>query len=209
MNAVPPIIWRFAVAFWICVIFFSSTSLASKWCESAFAYVSHALWSGLRSDASSYDIVHLLADKGLHVTLFCVLAILLWQAIRRVRYKAWTILVAGIIVGSCSELLQRFFPDRDPAIRDVLINIAGTAVGIALSARFSSKRSQSMLVPRSQLGNGSSISRNIPSPIATMFRFSRFTTCANLCRPDNSAKTDYWSASNPLCPNRPTSLRTR
>ncbi len=42
------------------------------------------------------------------------------------------ILLCGAIVGSCSEYLQRFFPDRDPAIRDVLINIGGTALGLLI-----------------------------------------------------------------------------
>jgi VanZ family protein len=60
-----------------------------------------------------------------------VLAVLLWQALRHSEKKIWFILLSGAAVGSCSEFLQRFFPGRDPAIRDVLINIGGTAIGIA------------------------------------------------------------------------------
>jgi VanZ family protein len=87
--------------------------------------------SPLQRYAAPYGIVHLLADKGFHVTLFCVLAVLLWQALRHSEKKIWVILLSGAAVGSCSEFLQRFFPGRDPAIRDVLINIGGTAIGIA------------------------------------------------------------------------------
>lgn len=142
MNNLPTSFWRSAVGAWILVIFFSSTSLASQWCESGFTYVSSVLFRQLHPHSSSYDLVHLLADKGLHVTLFCVLAILLWRALPNVQHRILTILLCGAIVGSCSEFLQRFFPGRDPAIRDVLINVAGTALGLALCAitRFNVER---------------------------------------------------------------------
>ena len=49
-------------------------------------------------------------------------------------WKSWVIVLCGALVGLCSEFLQRFFPDRDPAIRDVIINICGTALGLAICA---------------------------------------------------------------------------
>ena len=124
--------WIWAVIAWIGVIFFSSTSLASKWAESTFRYFSDQLFSQLQNSPDSFGIVHLLADKGFHVSLFCILAIFLWQALSPSSNKNWVILLCGAVVGSCSEFLQRFFPDRDPAIRDVFINIAGTALGLGL-----------------------------------------------------------------------------
>ncbi len=122
--------WIWAVVAWIGVIFFSSTSLASKWAEGLFNFISSEFLSGLHPDSPSFGIVHLLADKGFHVSLFCVLAILLWLAVMHGGRKWLLILLAGASVGACSELLQRFFPDRDPAVRDVLINIGGTALGL-------------------------------------------------------------------------------
>jgi VanZ family protein len=44
-----------------------------------------------------------------------------------------TILLIACIVGMCSEILQAFFPDRDPAIRDVMINFAGAVLGVAIN----------------------------------------------------------------------------
>ena len=123
-------IWLVAVIAWIGVIFFSSTSLASRWCEESFNAVSALLFGGLHSQTFSYNLLHLLADKGFHVALFLVLAALLWRAIPGARWKSATILLVGLLIGSCSEFLQRFFPGRDPAVRDVLINLGGTAVGI-------------------------------------------------------------------------------
>ena len=144
--------WHFAVAAWICLIFFSSTSLASVWCESGFSSVSSWLFKDLHPHSSAYNFVHLLADKGLHVSLFCVLAILLWQALPDVQHKLTTILICGALVGCCSEFLQRFFPGRDPAMRDVLINIGGTGLGIFLRIkastgmnRFADRESESEL----------------------------------------------------------------
>ncbi len=125
-------VWFWAVIAWIGVIFFSSTSLASQWAEQFFSLISANLLSGLERNSSSYGTIHLLADKGFHVSLFCILAILLWRALPNSSKKLWLIVLAGAIVGSCSEILQRFFPDRDPAIRDVLINIGGTALGLIL-----------------------------------------------------------------------------
>lgn len=122
--------WVWAAFAWIGVIFFSSTALASKWAEGSFSFLADTLLAHLQRNSNSYGLVHFLADKGFHVSLFCVLAVLLWQALRHSEKKVWLILMTGAIIGSCSELLQRLFPGRDPAVRDVLINIGGTLVGI-------------------------------------------------------------------------------
>lgn len=126
-------IWWTAVAVWIGVIFFSSTSTASYWCESAFSYLSGIFMSGVPPTSTSFGAVHLAADKGLHVTLFAVLAVLLVRAMMDPRKKVVRILAFGFFVGCCSEYLQSFFPDRDPAFRDVLINLGGTALGVLVS----------------------------------------------------------------------------
>lgn len=133
--------WAAAVLAWIGVIFFSSTSIAAEWSETAFHFISHLLFRRLTTDDPSYNWIHLIADKGFHVTLFSVLAILLWNLLANPRWKIARILVVGAIVGSCSEFLQRFFPGRDPAVRDVLINIAGTGVGIAAMVTLAKRRS--------------------------------------------------------------------
>lgn len=124
--------WWFAVAAWLGVIAFSSTSAAGQDSEQAFYSLSSILFRYLHPNYSEYRIIHFLADKGVHVTLFAVLAILLWQALSPFHWKIVAILLVGAFIGSCSEFLQSFYPDRDPAIRDVLINIGGTALGILI-----------------------------------------------------------------------------
>lgn len=128
--------WGWAAIAWVGVIFFSSTSQALSLCEGGFQWMTTAVFGVQVAQHPSYGVWHLLADKGLHVTLFTVLAILLWQAIPDVKWKVARVLGVGLVVGSCSEFLQSFFPDRDPAIRDVLINVSGTALGIVLSLAF-------------------------------------------------------------------------
>jgi VanZ family protein len=84
----------------------------------------------------------LLADKSVHVSLFLVLALLLWRILPNAPWKIAAILVSGALVGSASEFLQRFFPGRDPAVRDVLINIGGTAIGAAVCLMWVKYRSR-------------------------------------------------------------------
>ncbi len=124
--------WIWAAVCWVGLIFFSSTSLASEWAEQTYGFVSAALLNRPAMNVPSDYLLHLLADKGFHVSLFCVLAVLLWLALDHAVRKPWLIVICGAVVGSMSEFLQRFFPGRDPALRDVLINIGGTALGTAI-----------------------------------------------------------------------------
>ncbi|MGI8960438.1 MAG: VanZ family protein [Bryobacteraceae bacterium] len=134
--------WILAVLAWVGVIFFSSTALASQWCERAFHFLSAMIFSHLRPDDSSFGLIHLLADKGVHVSLFFVLALLLWKTLPNAQWKIARVLLLGAVVGSASEFLQRFFPGRDPALRDVLINVAGTAIGVGVSIAWIKHRSR-------------------------------------------------------------------
>jgi VanZ family protein len=130
--------WIPAALAWTGVILLSSTSTAAVWSEEVFRWLS-GLFLGrvLRAGSSLYGFIHLLADKGVHVTLFLVLSVSLWKIVPPGPRKIARILIIGGIVGSASEFLQSFFPGRDPAIRDIVINVAGTAFGIALVRLFS------------------------------------------------------------------------
>jgi VanZ family protein len=127
--------WTTATAAWIALILFSSTSIAADSCERAFAWLyGSTLGHRLPSD-SAYDVSHFIAEKGLHLTLFFVLGLLLWRlATATPGRRVALIVLMGLVVGSASELLQAFFPGRDPAIRDVLINGTGTLLAAAACA---------------------------------------------------------------------------
>jgi VanZ family protein len=122
-----------AVTSWTALIFFSSTSLAERLSEEAFNALSALLFQSWRSAPGLYHPIHLLADKGVHVSLFAVFAVLLWNALPEFVHKLGYVILAGTVVGCGSEFLQRFFPGRDPAWRDVCINAAATALGAVIS----------------------------------------------------------------------------
>lgn len=133
--------WKVAVAGWIAVVFFSSTTLAAQWSESAFRFVCSLFLPHMLPHHSAYGRLHFIAEKGVHVTLFLVLATLLWQAFPNRSQKVIAILVTGIVVGCIAEFLQFFFPGRDPAVRDVLIDLGGTTIGVLLNVALSKKQS--------------------------------------------------------------------
>lgn len=128
---------------WMGVIFFSSTSFAADEGERAFTNLCQMIMPHWHKGAGSYGAAHFVAHKIIHVFLFSVLGILLWKVLPEVRWKIALILLLGALVGSCSELLQSFFPERDPAISDVLINTGGTALGITISIVFTRFRARS------------------------------------------------------------------
>ena len=123
-----------ASAAWTGLILFSSTTLASELCEGAFARLYGATLGKHSASQNAFELTHFLAEKGLHLTLFCVFGILMWQVFTLPRWpRIGAVLVAGLIVGTSSELLQTLFPGRDPAIRDVLVNGFGALLGAAIS----------------------------------------------------------------------------
>jgi VanZ family protein len=134
--------WIGTASLWISVILFSSTAVARRWSEQAFHSMATASSRHVHLGIAAYDPLHFLAEKCVHVTLFMVFAIVLANAIPQSYRKVRFILLIGAIVGSGSELLQRAFPGRDPALRDVGINIAATALGALISLWFFRTRPQ-------------------------------------------------------------------
>ena len=126
--------WLAITLAWICLIFFSSTSLAGRFSEQGFHWLDEHVFG--HSAETSGGVLHFIAEKSVHVTLFVVLGILLSQVYRGARLNRFAkVVITGLVIGSASEFLQSFFPDRDPAVRDVLINLASTAIGGALATR--------------------------------------------------------------------------
>ena len=128
-------LWWAASGAWTALILFSSTSIAAEYCERGFVSIYGSTLGKDFSSGQVYDWIHFLADKGLHVTLFLVLGTLLWRVFSAARWRRLSqVAVLGLLVGTSSELLQILFPGRDPAIRDVMINLAGTLLGGTLCA---------------------------------------------------------------------------
>jgi VanZ family protein len=125
---------------WLSLIFFSSTSVAGEWADWSFHAITRRFFSDLRPSGARYMMWNFAAEKSVHVIAFAILAILLWKIIPDVPWRFVAILSAGLVAACASELLQRLFPGRDPTIRDVIINVAGIALGSLASLTFSSLR---------------------------------------------------------------------
>jgi VanZ family protein len=79
------------------------------------------------------------ARKGVHLTIYAVLAMLLWRAIRQPvpndrrpwiwKHAVLALLLAAVYAAS-DELHQRFVPNRDGCVRDVFIDSCGSAAGL-------------------------------------------------------------------------------
>jgi VanZ family protein len=122
--------WTLVTSLWVGLIFFSSTSMAARSCESFYEFVRTHLLPVWNSPGGDDRLLHLIAEKGVHFTLFCVFGyfmmhILRGDALQRVAKVA----AFGFLVGSCSEFLQSLFPGRDPAARDVIINLTSAVIG--------------------------------------------------------------------------------
>lgn len=126
--------WIIPALAWLGLIFFSSTSLAAAWSDRAFALVVAALrrWAVPVGPPGN---LYFLMEKGFHFTLFLVLSLLLGRAIDGVRHKTGAILLFGLVIGSASEYLQCFFSGRDPALRDVALNVISVVAGLLLASK--------------------------------------------------------------------------
>jgi glycopeptide antibiotics resistance protein len=139
-------VWTGVLPVWVGLILFSSTSLAGQVSDAALTrfVVTHIR----RHDV--FDLYHrwhvyFLAEKAVHITLFIVLALLLWRLLPDIPGKVVVVFLCGASLGCCSELVQSLFPDRDPAVRDVLINAVATAIGAA-AAFFYTRRQRRLAI---------------------------------------------------------------
>jgi len=122
-----------AVTGWILLIGFSSTSLAGSWAEQAFHAIATWLFQPCQLAVGGSPLFHFVAEKSVHVCLFAIFAVLLWNTLPPSWRKLEFVVLAGTVLGGGSEFLQRFFPGRDPAWRDVCINATATTLGAVMS----------------------------------------------------------------------------
>lgn len=86
----------------------------------------------LTSTEPQREELMIVAEKSTHLAMFALLGIVLWGALPRGPRRPQLVLAAGAVIGITSELLQRFYVSRDPTVRDAILNVAGTLLGIVL-----------------------------------------------------------------------------
>jgi VanZ family protein len=130
---------------WMVLIFLASTNALSAEHTSRFL-VPFLRW--LKPDISSETLaqIQFLVRKFGHVTEYAILATLLWRALRggtNLRMQMSTVFVAvwlacGIFATS-DEFHQSFMPSRTAVSSDVLIDICGATIGLAICLMVSRK----------------------------------------------------------------------
>jgi VanZ like family len=113
------------------LIALSCTDIAGAWCSNTFDLGFRSLFA---DSPGPFGTIRFIAEKSIHVTLFTTLGFTLLLLFQGASRKTLLALVTGCTLGCCSELFQRLFPTRDPAIRDVLINSCSVSAGVAIAS---------------------------------------------------------------------------
>ncbi len=143
-------LWRYLlVVAWMLVIFRFSGEVGDA--------------SGGRSDAivrwlqdlgvpGSFDLLGLLVRKAAHATVYAVLAVLTFLALRGQLERRGALvgsLAISAVYAVSDEVHQLFVPGRTGSARDVTIDVGGALVGLALTAWISRRREQAGNASRS------------------------------------------------------------
>lgn len=125
--------WRVCTALLVCnLVFIWGNSLLPGAVSGAFSDWVRAILARLFASGPEEPSSGGLLRKIAHFTEFTALgALLCWRFAMAGRSRKGALL-SGICAACVDETIQRFVPDRGPSLRDVCIDSAGVAAGIAL-----------------------------------------------------------------------------
>lgn len=131
------------VIIWMTLIFIGSTDVLSAEHTSRFL-VPFLRWLDPQiSWAMLYSIQTIVRKLG-HVTEYAILAILLWRALAGANWKWSTLftisLIACGVFATSDEFHQSFVPSRTPSAHDVMIDVAGALLGLAICIALGSRK---------------------------------------------------------------------
>jgi VanZ family protein len=122
---------------WMLLIFAGSTDLLSAAQTSRFV-VPFLLWFGPQISLATITSIHFALRELGHLTEYAVLAALLWCALRSTLILMRSTAIAGLVFfasavfAASDELHQSFIPSRAASVTDLMIDICGTAIALAL-----------------------------------------------------------------------------
>jgi len=104
------------------------------WASLIFTFSSMTVGS-----ASEFYLQDFLIKKSAHLIEYGILAILLYRALLNYDVNTnkalfFAILIAGLY-GVSDEFHQSFTPGREPAVRDVIIDMVGATIGVIIWKR--------------------------------------------------------------------------
>jgi VanZ family protein len=113
--------WIFAAIFWMAVIFtftqipYSTGSSTSGALEKLFMAVN------INMDQSAIDTINFIARKTTHITVFGILAFLLFKSFEANRFAYVLSWILTVIYAMSDEYHQSFMPGRTASIKDVFL----------------------------------------------------------------------------------------
>ena len=131
---------------WMAVIFLGSTDMLSAAHTSRFL-VPFLRWLDPQISLAALNAIQFGIRKLAHLTEYAILAALLWRALRggtrwQVKmsilfFVAW---IACAIFAASDEFHQSFVPSRTSSPIDVMIDVTGALIGLAICLAFGMRR---------------------------------------------------------------------
>ena len=143
------------VVAWMLLIFTGSTDILSAEQTSRFL-VPFLCWIDPHIALKTIAHINIALRKLGHVTEYAILAALLWRAPRATLTWASSLSIAGIalitsaLFAISDEFHQSFVPSRTPSENDVLIDICGAIIGIAICWAFARRKSARVIAGNRQ-----------------------------------------------------------
>jgi VanZ family protein len=134
------------VIVWLAIMFVGSTDLMSA--EQTSRIIGPLLrW--LKPDLSAEAIAHIqfFVRKGAHVTEYALLAALFWRAVRygtdlrmKMSILSGAVLLACAALAASDEFHQSFVGSRTSSTGDVMIDVCGAMIGLAICLGFARRK---------------------------------------------------------------------
>ena len=137
--------WMPAIV-WMALIFLGSTDMLSAEHTSRFL-VPFLRWINPQISIAALNAIQVGIRKVGHLTEYAILAALLWRALRsgtRWQMKMSILFLVAVltcaIFAASDEFHQSFVPSRTPSPVDVMIDICGTLIGLAICLMFARRK---------------------------------------------------------------------
>ena len=131
---------------WMAVIFLGSTDMLSAAHTSRFL-VPFLRWLDPQISLAALNAIQFGIRKLAHLTEYAILAALLWRALRggtrwqvKISILFFGTWIACAIFAASDEFHQSFVPSRTSSPIDVMIDVTGALIGLAICLAFSMRR---------------------------------------------------------------------
>ena len=130
---------------WMTLIFIGSTDVLSAEHTSRFL-VPFLHWLDPQISSAAINSIQIVIRKLGHLTEYAILATLIWRALRSAEnWKRSTLILFAVSLIGCAvfaasdEFHQSFVPSRTSSVNDVMIDIFGAGIALAICVALESR----------------------------------------------------------------------